>query len=374
MFTDPGVRKVARAIDCRWTYERAVDLAVSGFNPFEQSIYYGERSFIARWFADPTGSARDHNEGDYLMKEVWTAVHDYLHVWCFDLIRSLAPERGFGVMPISPDNLEEFTFLHLVTEAAAVVGLDYWFLSTFDVNQRVSIGTNAINFAVEYRESDAAEFRRACPDLEVQTPGFFTALTRFYCTGEFHGFDVHDLRRSARTLRWLEHELGYGSTQRRYTRLWLRHLAGMAPTTLGTAAAHAPVPVSMAWQEWLLDEVGRALWSKIKESRPAPVSNPPPVAPWRAPVGTPVDYRFTNLNALLRDDPAAAVLPGEGNAHAWAIQLIARTPYDAVDPALRRALLDIGRSQGPGVLRAICAALPALEAAAGEPRDLLLLN
>jgi len=154
---------------------------------------------LARWLRNPAGSARDYNEDDLLVHEVFFAVHDYLHVWTAQPLRELVPEQRLGRSPLAERDHEGLAFLQLVTEAAATVGLDYWCLSTFDINDVVPIGTTHHLLATQYCERDLEEYRRANRPFVVQTPAFFAELARFYCTGELTGFDVNDLRRSPMT-------------------------------------------------------------------------------------------------------------------------------------------------------------------------------
>jgi len=51
---------------------------------------------LARWLRNPAGSARDYNEDDLLVHEVFFAVHDYLYVWTAQPLRELVPEQRLG--------------------------------------------------------------------------------------------------------------------------------------------------------------------------------------------------------------------------------------------------------------------------------------
>jgi hypothetical protein len=418
MLEDEHVPRRARAVDRRWTYERVVPVSMTGFNPYQEAIYYGSQSAFARWLADPAASARDQNEGDFLVHEVFFAVHDYLHVWTVQLLRELLPGRNLGRGRLDAKDLEAFTFLHLVTEAAATVGLDYWYLSTIDVNQVVPIGTCHNLLASDYRESDLPELRRANPTFEVQTPAFFTELTRFYCTGVLHGFDVDDLRRSPRTHKWLRHELSYGALQRRYVRQWLRYLAS-GEITRGDRRDSAPVAVDEPWQERILAEVGEALWRKVTLGAAdgftrgarggggvgggggggggrggggagggggvggAGGAGGARELPWAAPSRAVPDFRFTNLNALdgggggggVSLEALATGPGGEENEAFFAYQLLSQYSYAGVDPELRRILADLAsRRGGVATMSRLCRELTPVPAEPDEPRDLLLLN
>lgn len=120
----------------------------------------------------------------------------------------LAPWVRFDSGPILRDNIEDFVFCHLLTEAAAAVGLDYWYLSTFNLDERISLGTTLLNLTVDHHERYVSEYRRFCPGWDAQRPDFFSDIARFYCSGVFEGFDVRDVRQSRR--RRLPRRLGAG--------------------------------------------------------------------------------------------------------------------------------------------------------------------
>src|SRR5207237_1319288 len=82
------------------------------------------RSPLAEWLDDPAQGVRELNQDDALLTEVLFAVHDYLHVWAYHLVRDAVPDLGFGRPPASEAELEDHVFCHLLTEAVATVGLD----------------------------------------------------------------------------------------------------------------------------------------------------------------------------------------------------------------------------------------------------------
>ena len=133
MLEDRAVTLVERCVHEDWAYNRLAS-SVKGWNPWSGSVYVAARSAMHDWRAQPERSLRELNEGDLLLPEVLFAVHDYLHVWSMRFIQARAPERGFGHGPITKENAETMVFLSLLTEAAATAGVDYWYLSTVDLN------------------------------------------------------------------------------------------------------------------------------------------------------------------------------------------------------------------------------------------------
>ncbi len=374
MFEDSDVRKVPRAIDARWTYEGAIGATIGGFNQYEDAIYYGAKSFLARWMRNPYGSAREVNEGDLLIKEVLFAAHDYLHIWAVQTINALQPEHGYGWGKITPENFETHAFLHLITEAVATVGLDYWYLSTFDINDVAPIGTTRQMLTIDYMEKDLAEFQRFNADFAVQTPQFFVDLASFYATGVFYGFDITALKRSPKTLQWLRHELSYGGTQREYTRMWLRYLT-TGQIQKPKQGDKRPVAITQTWQQRLLEDLGQALWRKIKDgdtSRPGRHGK----SPWRSPVRSVPDLRFTNLNCLQPELLAGLKNEacGEINNLYHYYQFLSGFDYAAFDPKLLRALPTLAKKGDVELLRHLFDHCPRVEIDNEEPRDLLLLN
>lgn len=300
---DPGVGIVERAIDNYWLYD-TTSVPSTGWNPFRREIYIGHDSLTAGLLRAPQADLREHNEADLLLPEIMFVVHDYLHIWATDLIRRARPELGFGVGPITPDNLEDHAFALLVTEAAATVGLDYWWLSHNPIAESLDIGTGFETLTVSYQTRHTHEYRRHCPDLEVQRPEFFEVIARFYGSGVFPGFSADDVRQSPRTLRWLRHELGYGASQRKYARRWIHHLAGLRQNP-GEDEAR-PLDCDQPWRRQIIAEIGERLWALVKTQAVDLVdSNFDPALSWSAPTDAPPDYRLTNALALREEQLVA---------------------------------------------------------------------
>lgn len=336
---DPGVRIVERAIDNYWLYDTNCTPSV-GWNPFRAEIYIGHGSLSAELLRAPQADLRMHNEADLLMPEIMFVVHDYLHIWATDMIRRLRPELGFGVGPISPDNLEDHAFALLVTEAAATVGLDYWWLSHQPIGEQLDIGSGFETLTVSYQTRHLHEYRRFCPELEVQQASFFELIARFYADGVFPGFSVGDLQQSPRTLRWLRHELGYGGTQRKYARRWLHHLAGL-PLDPRADQARAFV-CDLPWRRQLIRELGERLWALVKTDTIDPVeAGFDPESSWAAPAGRPLDYRFSNALAFSEADLADDVRHrelGELELRFFADQLLRARQYPRDDAIAAAAI------------------------------------
>jgi hypothetical protein len=371
MVTDPTVQLRPRRIDARWRDEKKIPLSMTGFNPFLGAVFYARESALSRWLADPHGSARGHNREDRLLYDLFFAVHDYLHVWGTRLIQQLAPEVAFGTAALTAENLEDHVFCQLLSEAVATVGLDYWYLCTFNLNEAVPIGScKSGGLTVSYKEQHLGEYRRFYPGLDVQRPGFLAELCRFYCSGEFLGFDADDLRQSPLLSSWLTHEVVYGEKQREYSRLWFRYLAGQ-PADGGAADLTAPIDADVPWRAALMTAVGEALWRKVKEDQLTPLPAPA-AAPWRSPVGAAPDFRFCNVGAIGEHLPPPALTAEQFDY--YFCQVVSAHDRAAFEPELLKILPSLRERRDAPLLRAVLGGQRKIEAAADEPQDLLFLN
>lgn len=267
MLNDPNVRIQTRGIDCDWIYKKFIDESVSGFNPFENTIYLSQNSAASKWVKAKYKNFRKHNLMDRLMIEYLFMMHDYLHIWGYQWISRLAPQIGFGKNAVNGKNFEDFVFCHLLTEAIAVVGLDYWFLSTVDFCNMTNVGSNTGLLTVSYHVKNDDEFRRFNPKFNTQHVDFFKFIAEFYCTGVFYGFDRNTLIQSPITLSWLNHEISYSSLQRVYSRQWINTLQNQG-RTFTKRELEQPVDCSKKWKKELISEIGKLLWDKIKNDVP----------------------------------------------------------------------------------------------------------
>lgn len=369
MLCDPTVSIRVRQNDARWRDENRISLVLAGFNPFAGEVYVPGRSGVASWLADPTASARDFNLGDRFILDLLFAVHDYLHVWSTRLIDVLAPSIGFGG-PIGRDNFDDYVFAQLVSEAAATVGLDYWYLATVELDEVLPIGSLVRGgLTTPYHERDLAEYRRFHPALEVQTPRFFEALCDFYCSGVFVGFDAGDIVRSPRLMEWMKKEVGYGEQQRIIARRWFAYLSS-DPIELTEAELAAPIDTTAPARRALVTAVGEALWAKVKERdvRPIPPRGltPPTSPPDR------IDFRYRTLDSV--DPERVAAHPYGDDFQALSIQTVTRLDFELAQPLIGRHLRTIAEKRDPQLLAALTRGLPRLGAEPDLPRDLLFVG
>lgn len=373
LLEDRNVGLAPRAVDARWYYEGVLPIRLGGFNPLSGAVYYPASSHLARWLDAPAKSARRHNENDWLVQELLFAVHDYLHVWAYGVIDALAPKHGFRERPKTRAALEDRVFCHIVSEAVATVGLDYWFLCTLNLNELCDLGTRFdFGLTTDYHQRFAPEYRRFGPSLRVQHAEFFGVLTRFYCSGVWAGFDLRALKRSPLVLRWLEHELRYSRLQRRYARQWFSELAPRA-LAFDASELDAPIAVNRAWQHELIAELGALVWDKVK-NRKEPGFRHVPRRAWSPDYDRPIDFRFVNLNALRAERRALEVATNPTSELFRAYQTIARTDFAKSGFLASESMLSCVQAGDYAGLAECLAGRRTLDPTDKEPRELLLLT
>lgn len=369
-FRDPSFGIVPRAVDRRWHYAGVVPVAVTGFNPFVSAAFVGVASRFSSWSASSMQSARPWNDGDHLVKEALWVAHDYLHAWAFRALHHLCPELGLGTRAITPENLEDLVFAYLVTEAVAVAGLDYWYLSVRDVESRCPVGTRRAFVAVSYRERDRAEYCRMNPGFTVQDRAFFAWLCEGYLSGRYVGFSVEDLERSPALSRWLTHELRYGIKQRRYIRQWLHHLAGQPDW--GALDWDAPVAAHEPWKRDVVAAMADLLWRKVK--RRAHLFFPRIAEPgetWQTGKSGSPDLRFVNVACVSVGDLPRG--PDDGAFRRWFFPYLSSFDFDSFDRDLLALVPRMLQERSPSRVEAALRGQKRLVASAREPRDLLML-
>ncbi|MFT7621750.1 MAG: hypothetical protein ACI9WU_000915 [Myxococcota bacterium] len=374
--SDPTIRYVRRGVDARWNYQEQVSVSLAGFNPGSGCVFYRAHSYVDHWLADPGADAREFNFEDRLLPEATFLAHDYLHILAYQWITGLAPELGFGVAPITPENYEDFVFCHLLSEAVATVGLDYWFLARLDLNDALDIGTGFDGLTVSYRRNHEREYARFNPGFTVQRPEFFMELVTFYCTGEFEGFDTEDLRRSPLLLSWLRQELRYGENQREYTRMWLAFLAD-GPLPKPKAGLGAPVRARQRWQKRLMRQVGERLWAvSHKDEDPADRQPLDPRKVWKSPTRKPFDFRFINWNRICDEKRWARgqfKTDDDETFRHWYRQFLSRYPLDKVPAELLELRDDLLAKRQVDLCTHFFRELEPLPISRHEPRDLFML-
>jgi hypothetical protein len=294
---NPATKIIHRRVDSGWKQNGVIPISAAGFNFHKSLLCVPAKSPLSEWLQDPYGSARWFNANDHLVSSALFLVHDYLHNWAYRAIQSLRPDLGFGVTPISKKNYDVFTFCHLLTEAVAITGLDYWYLSTIQLDDILGIGTQLRQLGVNYRENLREEYLRSNLNTEIQSPSFFEKLVEFYCTGgSFLGIWTNNIERSPVASSWVKHEIDYGTLQRKYSRQWMMHLSDYRIHDNGDLSRK--VPYEEKWQVDLARQVGDMLWAKVKNNEfVVPDGGIDPADAWESKRKSGWDFRFMNIDA-----------------------------------------------------------------------------
>lgn len=307
--TDQHILLSPRRVDGRW--QSKVHLpSTSGFNPYSFKIYLPFNHVVFDWLKNPAASARPFNHQDQLMQKLLLVVHDYLHSWSILAVRHLMPDLAFGQTVITKENFEDMVFCHLLTEAAAVAGADYWYWSRTQINALCPIGTKTNQFAVSFKEKDLPEFQRYCPDFNPLNPSFLSELIQNYCRGDFSGFDLEKIKESPLVEEMVLHEVNYSHMQRLYSRRMISAFSAEPDDFyLSTNAdlLKKPVNFSEKWKQELTNKLADLLWKKISQPTDSISFKPPEdhsSSFWKNKKSS---FMYTNVNSL-GDEEIAAVL------------------------------------------------------------------
>jgi hypothetical protein len=362
VIADSSVRKAFRTVDQRWFYDHVLPRSLYGFNPYTSTVFLPRFSAIESWWnGDREQSARPLNGDDHLIREALLALHEYIHVWTVHAINHLMPDLGFGTAAITEDTFEDFVYCHLLTEAAAVAAIDYWYLcSVDDINDYCDIGT-AFQGGIAsplYRRRYVRECRRHDATFEPQRASFLSELCVFYCTGRHDIFASETAVLVPLLRRWIEQEVQTRDRQLTVTRGWLEALA---PRPVRRRPFDAPVESDRPWMVRLRNDIAELLWNKIHNDDLTQMPALPEPG-WSRPFL--VDHRYLNVNAI-PDRPDQPSL-----YYMW--QLLLQRPFDGVAPQVREVLrglvLDL---EGYDLALRIIESHPSHPIAAGEPAALL---
>ncbi|MEO0336673.1 MAG: hypothetical protein AAF202_09770 [Pseudomonadota bacterium] len=332
------------------------------------------------WIKKKSSSARKLNYDDRLVYEAMFLVHDYLHLWSYKMIQAHFPKIGFGIRPITKKNIEDFVFCHLVTEAAAVVGLDYWVLCQRGINEYCPLGSKSGPLTVSYAEKNIDEFRRFNPSFKVMKKDFFSKIAKFYCTGQFYGFDVHDVKRSPLLSEWLEHEIYYGDTQRVYTRAFLSLMAS-EDIPYDKKGLGKRVSTQGSWKSQLLEVIGDLLWEKVLEDQLHPCSRVRVKNGWSAARPRYNHWPYVNLNTCTEDEfyegldnMEAGDLSKEDPGRHFVTQFVSRHKYSSFSEDEVELILRGFENKNYESIVYVCQGKKRLSLHRDEPRSLLMLG
>jgi len=249
-------------------------------------------------------------------------------------------------------------------------------LSTKDINEFCDIGSAQGPLTVSYQKHHLEEYRRFNPKFNAESPAFFGQIAEFYCTGEFIGFDRHDVTRSPVLLSWLEHEIEYGENQRLYTRAFLNHLA-TEKQKLNFRQMSGHVKCDAPWQRKLLRELGEMLWEKVKKGVRHEFPKFDSREAWQSSEADVPDFRFTNLNTT-KDNINHLVFILEVETEVVRMhflnQMISAYQFDQFDSDEIELIKSMIRSLNVRGLHTFLRDRKKVKAVKSEPRDVMILN
>lgn len=204
----PDLELVQRPIDLRWYYSDALQIATNGFLPTSRSLYVGVQSTIAAALRNQlTAEWQQWVSAGWLEYESAFLVHDYLHVWTFEEAKSFFPNlRSY---PRDVESARLFSFIWLLSEAVATIGLDFWFLA-----RRSSQAANSYQLTTNYNPNvDGSYFG----SIRINSPNFLSCIANGYLTGAFQGAENNPADQPL----WLQREMRQGVKQRQLLVAWL---------------------------------------------------------------------------------------------------------------------------------------------------------
>jgi hypothetical protein len=158
---------VLRPVDARWNYSGAIPKNLTGFNPLTFRVYLPEISFIAAYLGK--GKCDEPLRPAWLDYELLYAVHDYIHVRVMEEAAAFFPSHL-----LDPDHRGArrlLLYCLCLSEVAATVGLDYWYLSRADMIKPLT---------TSYRANKS----KSALDKSVLNKDFFRMVARLYLPPE----------------------------------------------------------------------------------------------------------------------------------------------------------------------------------------------
>jgi hypothetical protein len=286
---------VERPVDNHWYYQGLLGTSTVGFNPFCGNLFCAKNSVLNKWLPDAHRSARPYNNEEWLVYESLFLVHDYLHLWTVsELIKEFDYLTGDQIV-LDQKVINDLEFIYMISEAAATVGLDYWYLSKININELCPIGSRMVALTSPYREADLDRYKVFNEDFIVQDISFFHWIVNGYCGGDFYGFTVADIKKDAKLFDWLAKEITISNKQLHFIRQWLYYMAGLAVPS-GSALNRA-IDIGTETRRKMIDKIGRKLWD-ISCGTELPVMQSYQIElKSTRPVGH-HDFRFKNIRVL----------------------------------------------------------------------------
>jgi hypothetical protein len=290
LFADPSVGICQRSCSPQWWYSQRGWFNLRGFNPGLNQVMVVQGSAFDKWLSvGRLDKLRNFNTYDFLVEELFSTMHDYLHIWAYQLIQNEFPEYGFGQERITSKNIDDFIYLHLVTEVVAALGTDYWLLSQKNADDILQCGTVLTTSATRYHKSQDKEFHRI--GIFPGEKEFFDDFLDIVCLGVIKKAKLQDFKMSASFSLWAKHVLGYAVNQRQYTSTWLR----LQSLNLNPYTTVDQIKWRSGKRKKIAQTLKEALIEKLKGHR---LYQKPVSWTWDYNMDHGLDFRFFNLNYL----------------------------------------------------------------------------
>ncbi len=286
---------VERPIDNQWYYQNLLATSTVGFNPFCGSLFCAKNSVLNKWLPDAHRSARPYNNEEWLIYESLFLVHDYLHLWTVSELLKEFDYLTADQIVLDQKVISDLEFIYMMSEAVATVGLDYWYLSKVNINEICPIGSRMVALTSPYREVDLHRYRVFNKDFVVQDISFFHWLVSGYCSGDFYGFTVADIKKDAKLFDWLAKEITIGNKQLQFIRQWLFYMAGLDIPSGGEL--NQAIDMGIGNRQSMVEKIGRKLWN-ISQGTELPVMKPYHIELKSSKPLIYHDFRFKNIRVL----------------------------------------------------------------------------
>ena len=300
-------------------------------------------------------------------------VHDYLHLWTVSELLGDMPHLKKDVIILDQNTIEDLEFVYMISEAAATVGLDYWYLSKTNINDICPIDTRVIGLTSPYREADIGRYQTFNKDFHVQDISFFNWIVDAYCTGDFYGFSVEDLKKDGKLRNWLEKEVTISNKQLHFIRLWLYYIAGKV---ISDKEYDAPIDLDKGNRRNLVERISKKLWN-ISQGKELPTMQPYNMQLKRADHLNYIDHRFINIHALdnwrgLIDQDFTSISTDQFKY--FVAQYLSSFYYDPAVKVTKEQVDRMIHSKDVALLKKITQNLKPVESEESGPRDLVFVN
>ena len=365
---------LARPVESKWTYKGIFPISAAGFNPFCGKLFCAENSVFNRWLPQAHESAIPFNNGEWLVYECFFVVHDYLHLWAISEMLEDLPYLKTAEVILDEKTISDLEFLYIVSEAAATVCLDFWYLAKTDINTLCPINSHFKGLTSVYQEADLNNYQQYNKDFEVQSPSFFQWIVNGYCSGEFEGFSVDDLKENKKLSDWLGKEVTIAHKQVWFIRHWLHYLAGLDEPD--EAAISDPIKIDTSERESIISRLGDKLW-KIAQGELLPEMRPFNINIKSDVAGNKLDFRFINMLSLDNWEQLTERNYDDVSVQQFAYfaaQYLSAFQFDETGQISRKMVEEIIASKDTGRLKKLTNKLIPIKNGEIGPGDLVFVN